>query len=114
MKTIAQQLNWDFDANGNLEIKDKNGNVIYWEDSRYMWKKHEYNSQGKEMYAEYSNGFSYKHEYDSEDNKTYIEFSSGYWERKKYDSKRNLIYLENSQDGIVIDRQPQSHKTQDQ
>jgi hypothetical protein len=33
MKTIAQQLNWDFKTNGNLKIEDKNGNRIYYENS---------------------------------------------------------------------------------
>ncbi len=33
MKTIAQQIKWDFKINGDLEIKDKNDNLIYFEDS---------------------------------------------------------------------------------
>lgn len=33
MKTIAQQIKWNFETNGNLEIKDKNDNLIYLEDS---------------------------------------------------------------------------------
>ena len=32
-QTIAQQIKWDFDTNDDLEIKDKNGNQIYWENS---------------------------------------------------------------------------------
>ena len=31
--TIAQQIKWDFKANGFLEIRDKNGKEIYFEDS---------------------------------------------------------------------------------
>ena len=38
MKTIAQQINWDFKTNGYLEIKDKNGNVIYYENSNGVIK----------------------------------------------------------------------------
>jgi hypothetical protein len=39
MKTIAQQLNvTDFP----FEIKDKNGNVIYWENSNGHWFNSEY------------------------------------------------------------------------
>ena len=90
MKTIAQQIKWDFEANGSLIIKDKYGNLIY---------------------SEYADGYWKKWENDSEDNKTYYESSTGYWEKKKYDSKGNLIYLENSQDGVVIDRQPESCET---
>ena len=56
MKTIGQQIKWDFKTNGILEIKDKNGNRIY---------------------AEFSNGFWTKREYDSERNKIYYEDSEG-------------------------------------
>ena len=34
MKTIAQQIKWNFETNDELEIKDKNGNQIYFENSR--------------------------------------------------------------------------------
>lgn len=84
MKTIAQQINWDFEANGNLEIKDKNGNRIYFEDSSGFWEKWEYDSQGNQIYFENSNGF---------------------WEKKEYDSEGCLIYLENSS-GIIKDNRP--------
>ena len=33
MKTIAEQIKWDFETNGELEIRNKNGNRIYWENS---------------------------------------------------------------------------------
>lgn len=33
METIAQQIKWDFETNGSLVIKDKNGKEIYFEDS---------------------------------------------------------------------------------
>jgi len=32
-QTIAQQIKWDFKTNGDLEIRDKNGNLIYFENS---------------------------------------------------------------------------------
>ena len=55
MKTIAQQLNVkDFP----FEIRDKNGNQIYWEDYDGFWCKTEYDSNGNEKYWEDSNGFS--------------------------------------------------------
>ena len=54
MKTIAQQIKWDFKANGNLEIKDKNGNRIYLEISNGCWEKWEYDSQGNYIYFENS------------------------------------------------------------
>ena len=41
MKTIAQQLNV---TEFPFEIKDKNGYVIYCEDSNGFWQKSEYDS----------------------------------------------------------------------
>jgi len=38
-------------------IKDKNGNIIYYENSNGFWCKREYNSDGNEIYYEHSNGF---------------------------------------------------------
>jgi hypothetical protein len=55
-KTIAKWVKWDFKTNGLLEIKDKNGNLIYFEDSNGFWAKWEYDSQGKEIYYENSDG----------------------------------------------------------
>ncbi len=49
MKTIAQQLNIkDFP----FVIKDKQGNEIYYEDSKGNWYKQEFNEQGNEIYYE--------------------------------------------------------------
>ena len=55
MKTIAQQIKWDF-TNGVLEIKDKNSKQIYWENSSGYWLKREYDSQGNQIYWENSGG----------------------------------------------------------
>ena len=56
MKTIAQQIKWDFETNGDLIIRDKNVNIIYREFSNGRWAKCEYDSQGNEIYYENSNG----------------------------------------------------------
>ena len=56
MKTIAQQIKWDFKTNGNLDIRDKSGNQIYLENSNGDWAKWEYDSQGDEIYFEDSGG----------------------------------------------------------
>jgi len=79
--TIAQQIKWDFKTNGNLEIKDKNGKIIYYEGLNGVWGKNEYDSKG---------------------NQIYFEDSSGYWTKREYDSKGNIIYFENST-GKIID-----------
>jgi hypothetical protein len=54
--TIAEQIKWDFKTNGNLEIRDKNGKLIYYENSNGDWAKSEYDSKGNKIYYENSNG----------------------------------------------------------
>jgi hypothetical protein len=83
MKTIGQQIKWDFKTNGDLIIKDKNGNRIYYESSSGLWSKREYDSRG---------------------NTIYWESSGGLWAKCEYDSKGNEIYYENSTGTIVDDR----------
>ena len=84
--TIAQQIKWDFEANGSLEIEDKNGNQIY---------------------LEYSDGYWIKWEYDSKGNKIYLEDLDGYWEKWEFDSQGHRIYFETS-NGIIKDNRPKS------
>ena len=74
MKTIAQQLGIkDFP----FEIKDKNGNRIYYEDSDGHSVRHEYDSDGNEVCYQTSKGYSIKQEYDSDGNRRYYEDSHG-------------------------------------
>jgi len=56
MKTIAEQIKWDFKTNGDLKIKDKDYNTIYYENSYGSWVKKEYDSKGDEIYYEDSSG----------------------------------------------------------
>ena len=74
MQTIAQQLGI---KQFPFEIKDKNGNEIYYETSEGYWVKREYDSNGKEIYFENSNGSWEKYEYDSNGNEIYYEDSDG-------------------------------------
>ena len=53
MQTIAQQLNV---TEFPFMIKDKNGNLIYHEDSTGFWAKREFDSNGNEIYYEASDG----------------------------------------------------------
>jgi hypothetical protein len=55
-QTIGQWLNWDFKTNGILEIKDKNGNLLYYEHYDGYWRKREYNSDDNVIYDEDSFG----------------------------------------------------------
>ena len=104
--TIAQQIKWDFEVNGSLEILDKNSNLIYFENSKGGWDRHEYNSEEKLIYYENSDGYWAKYEWDSEGNQIYWVNSNGYWAKYEYDSGGNQIYFENSSAGTIIDNRP--------
>ena len=101
MKTITQQLNI---KEFPFEIKDANGNQIYYEESDGYWYKYEYNSQGNEIYCESSDGYWYKHEYNSQSNRIYYEDSNGYWTKYEYDSDDNQMYCQSSNGYIKDDR----------
>lgn len=104
MKTIAQQLNI---KQFPFEIKDNNGNVIYFEYSNGYWSKREFDDNNNEVYFEIDDGYWAKKEYDSNNNEIYCETSDGFWEKREYDSNNNEIYFENS-DGTIIDKRPKS------
>ena len=56
-RTIGQWLKWDFKTNGDLEILDKNGKRIYFENPiNGYWTKREWDSQGNQIYFEDSDG----------------------------------------------------------
>ena len=55
-QTIGQWLKWDFETNGDLEIRDKNGLRIYWENADGDWAKWELDSENETIYYEDSGG----------------------------------------------------------
>jgi len=55
-QTFGQWLNWDFEANGNIHITDRNGNSVYYEVIGGRWCKRERDSQGNQIYFESSDG----------------------------------------------------------
>ena len=75
MKTIAQQLNV---KEFPFEIKDKNGNRIYHEDSFAFWIKKEFDKNNNQIYHEDSYAFWIKREFDENNNRIYCENSNGY------------------------------------
>jgi hypothetical protein len=92
-KTIAQQLNI---TEFPFIIKDKNGNQIYYEDSKGYWDKSQYDQKGERIYYEDSKGFWDKSQYDQKGNEIYYEDSKGFWVKREYDQKGNEIYYEES------------------
>lgn len=74
MKTIAQQLKIkDFP----FEIKDKDGNTLYYENCDNDWSRYKYGSDSQEIHFENSNGFWVKSEYDNYGNRILYEDSNG-------------------------------------
>ena len=101
-KTIAQQLNV---KEFPFEINDKNGNIIYFENSRGSWSKQEYDQNGNQIYFENSRGYLEKREYDQNGKQIYFENSEGTWEKREYDQNGKQIYYENS-NGYIYDNRP--------
>ena len=74
MKTMAQQLNIQ---QFPFTITDKNGNLLYNENSNGYWVKRQYDERGNQTYLEKSNEYWCKFEYDENDNEIYYETSTG-------------------------------------
>tara|TARA_R110000868_G_scaffold281159_3_gene541530 strand:- start:1846 stop:2229 length:384 start_codon:yes stop_codon:yes gene_type:complete len=102
MKTIAQQLQV---KNFPFEINDKNGNQIYYENSKGYWCKREHDANGNEIYCESSDGLWWKRERDESGNLIRYEDSDGYWHKSQLDAQGNEIYFENS-NGYIRDKRP--------
>jgi hypothetical protein len=102
-KTIAQQLGV---KEFPFEIKDKNGNLIYYENSDSDWWKREFDDKGNIIYYENSNGFWWKNQYDDNGNQIYYKNSTdNFWWKREFDDKGNITYYENSS-GEIIDNRP--------
>jgi YD repeat-containing protein len=86
-------------------IKDKNDNLIYFENSSGLWNKWERDDKGNIIYSENSDGYWSKREYDDEGNEIYSENSDGYWCKLEYNDQGNVIYSEDS-NGVIIDNRP--------
>ena len=104
-KLISEFLGLENESDFPIIIKNKNDNVIYYEDSNRVWTKHKYNSNGNETYFENYTGYWCIKEYDDKGNLIYYENYTGAWLKKEFDDKGNLIYRENS-DGIIEDKRP--------
>ena len=85
-------------------VCNKEGNVMYYENSDGYWVKQEYDEQGIIVYHENSDGYWQKWEYDDQGNITYKEDADGYWSKREYDNDGNKIYSEDSNGEIVDNR----------
>ena len=79
-----------------IELFDKRGNQIYYENDNGSWQNWEYDAQGNRTYYGDSGGYWSKSEYDVQGNKTYYEDIIGYWYKSEYDAQGNETYFENS------------------
>ena len=60
-----------------IEIKDANGNEIYFESSDGYWSISERDANGNRTYFENYHNYSYRCQYDDNDNRNYFEDSNG-------------------------------------
>ncbi len=74
MKTIAEQLNI---KKFPFRIKDKNGNITYYEDSYGYWYREELCENGYILYSKDSDGDWYRYEWDKNGNVIYFANSDG-------------------------------------
>ena len=88
-----------------FEIRDKNDNLIYYENSKGYWRKIEYDENNNQTYSKNSNGYWRKREYDKKGNQIYFEDSDVYWNKREYDENNNEIYYEDST-GKIVDNRP--------
>ena len=78
MKPLSETLTEQGIACGSpIEIRDHIGRLTYYEDSKGLWCRWEYDSLGNETCYEDSYGFCCKLEYDSNGKETYYENSEG-------------------------------------
>ena len=93
-----------------IELYNKNGNEIYYENSKGYWFKKEYNENGVCIYCEDSTKYRCKYGYDKKDNIIYKLDSKGHWFKKEYDENGRCVYFEDSISGIVLDNRPKPNK----
>lgn len=55
-QTFGQWLKWDFEKNGDLDIRNKDNELIYTERSNQSWAKWELGSENETVYFEDSDG----------------------------------------------------------
>ena len=79
-----------------IELYNKQGKPIYYENDRGDWHKYEYDTQGNLTYWEASNGYWSQYEYDDQGKEAYYENNNGCWYRTEYDEKGNRTYIGDS------------------
>jgi hypothetical protein len=82
--------------NHSVTIKDRNGNVVYYQDGSGYWIEAEYNKFGLQTHYRNSDGTWYKKEYDECGRQTYFINSEGDWAKSEYDSNGDEVFYENS------------------
>ena len=84
----------------NLELFDKNGNIVY-KFLTYIndyWSKYTYDEKGNELTYENSEDYWWKSTYDEKGNQLTYEDSKGYWWKRTYNEKGNKLTYEDSND----------------
>lgn len=88
-----------------IQLYNKDGKLIYNENSDGFWFKKEYNDNGYEIYHETSKGYWYRRDVTSDGRQTYYYNSNNIWSKKEYNGEE-IIYCETSIGGVLFDFRP--------
>jgi hypothetical protein len=89
----------------SVTIKDKNQQVVFFEDADGKWFENEYNSDGQTLRYRNSDGGWIKREYNEFGRQISFADSSGTWSKSEFDSNGVEVFYENSY-GDCFDRRP--------
>ena len=92
---LAEFFKHDF-SKGYFKLYDKNGSLIFREDSDGSWARYERDENGKLTFYEDSNKFWKRLEHDKDGKLTFYEDSNKFWARYEYDKNGNETFCEAS------------------
>jgi hypothetical protein len=83
-------------GNHSITVKDRNENVVYYQNCDGWWMENEYNKFGLQTHYRNSDGTWHKKEYDECGRITYFINGLGDWAKSEYDSNGDKVFYENS------------------
>ena len=93
----------ELDIKYPIELFDKDGNLLYYENSDGFWCKNQY-KDGEQVYFVNSDGLWWKSVY-KDGHEVYFEGSDGYWLKYEYKDGKE-VYCEDSDGHRVDNREP--------
>jgi hypothetical protein len=104
-QTIAQFLGLTIEQSKPFIIKNERGQEIYYENSKGIWWKEEFNEQGKSIFFLSSEGVWSKNQWNEQGKNTRFENHTGHWRISEYNEQGEEIFCEDKS-GIFFDHRP--------